>query len=312
MRAVIFGASGFIGSHVLEAFAGAGWDAVPVVRKTSDVSFARGLGLEPRAVDFGDESSISGVIAPGDVVCNGIALPGSADRRALEETEVELTARIVRAARDAGARAYLQLSSIIAYGNRLPPEGIDEAFPPRPDDLLGTVSLRRERTVEENCGPLPYVLLQPVSTIGARDRNSFSARMKSMYAQGRFPLVGGGKARLSLIDTRDIGRAFVHAAQNLDALADRKWLVGGFDASWVEIFDAFRRLAGEDHGALRLPLPAARGLALIGGLTGGKRFSPVMLRMLSRNRLYDDRAFRATGFRPEYGLEDALGRALAG
>ena len=58
MRALVTGASGFIGSHIVKRLVAAGDSVRAFVRPTSDVSFLRALGVELAQGDITDPASL--------------------------------------------------------------------------------------------------------------------------------------------------------------------------------------------------------------------------------------------------------------
>lgn len=48
------------------------------------------------------------------------------------------------------------------------------------------------------------IMLRPASTIGVRHKSSFFARLYATHTSGQYP---NGTVKVSLVDTRDIGRA---------------------------------------------------------------------------------------------------------
>ena len=83
---------------------------------------------------------------------------------------------------------------------------------------------------------LETVIFRPASTIGMRDRVSFFTQLYRAYQQGRFLLArhNQGRTRISLIDTRDLGRAMVWLGALTEA-ANKVYLGKGFDVCWHDL-----------------------------------------------------------------------------
>ena len=54
MKALVTGASGFLGGHLVELLVQEGYDIAGMVRKTSDTSLLDRLGVEKRVADLTD------------------------------------------------------------------------------------------------------------------------------------------------------------------------------------------------------------------------------------------------------------------
>jgi dihydroflavonol-4-reductase len=128
VRALVTGATGFVGSHLVARLVAAG-DAVTVLaRPTSDLRRLR--GLEPRIVhgDVTDPASVRRAVRGHDVVfhCAAMLEFGSADPHRLTQVNVEGTRNVLHAATDEGAMA-VHVSSVAVYG-ATGPSPVDETY----------------------------------------------------------------------------------------------------------------------------------------------------------------------------------------
>ena len=313
MKATVFGATGFIGSHTAEQLMRQGYEVTTLVRKGRSRSFLQSLGCQVIEVDFEQDASIKAAIVEESIVYNCIAaLNTDDDEASIRVIEVDLTQRIIRLAKEKGAIGYIQLSSIISYGHELPAYAIDEAYPQAPEFLLDRVSLERETAVKATCQELnlPYIILQPVSTIGKRARGNSFSQLIEMYKEGKFPLVSGGQASVSLIDTRDVGRCMAWLGTNMEVLAGQAFLLKGFDTTWLKFKQALDKVNGKENKTKNYPF----WLLNLAGIVGEKTGNPLMTRrvagLLGKNKLYQDTRIRTAGFEPIYTLEDAVNQVI--
>lgn len=314
MKAIVFGATGFIGSHVTEQLVQAGHLVTAITRPTSDTTFLQALGVITVTVDLHNVEAITAVIEPDSIVYNCIAFNGKeGTRENYQQVEVEMTKRIALSAARAHARRYIQLSSIILYGTKLPDHPIDETHPPHPDIIMDQVCWERELAVQEVAAEtgLDTVILRPASTIGARSRDTFYETIRQLHQRNRFPLIGGGTALMSLVDTRDLGQAMVWLGMAGDEVRGQTYLLAGFEASWWELKQALDEMTGTHSGALRLPKLIAYTLAVVAERFGSALLNRRVIRALATNRVFDDSKIRRAGFRPHYQLQDALQAAVA-
>ena len=316
MKSIVFGATGFIGSHVAEQLVKAGHEVTAAVRLGSDVHFLKSLGITLQEVNYADSASIEQAITLGAVVYNCLAYRGSG--KTIEDfrtVEVDLTRQIAEAAQRVGARRYIQLSSIIAYGTHIPATPIDETSPPQPDIPIDRASLEREQAVKQVAAEtgLDVVILQPVSTIGQRDGFSFFHRILGEAALGAFPMVNNGQARFSCIDTRDVGRAMVWLGEAGVEVKGQTYLLKGYDVSWLEIKQALDQARGVTAKIRHIPYRPAQVMAVIMEvLLPNPPLERRTFHVLTRNRKYDDRKIRSAGFTPYYtDLQDTINTALS-
>ncbi len=317
MKAVVFGGTGFIGSHVAEQLALAGHEVTAVVRPTSKTTFLESLRIPLFQSDFSDADHLARLIQGHEVVYNCTANVkfhlSMEDQRAVE---VHLTRRLVEAAAKAGARRFVQLSGIKVYGCDLPATPVDESYPCRPEFPFEKVSLEREHVVREVSARvgLDFAILRPAGTIGGRDTSFFSFLYKS-HVGGGFPMIGDGTVPMSLVDTRDIGRAMVWLGE-FQGASGEVYLLRGFETSWMGLKEAIDRIRGVKARIRRLPPGLAMGLVWLFELVTPYGSNPWLTRLAVRsmtaNALFDDSKIRRAGFATIHNsLDETLSNAAA-
>ena len=322
MRVVIFGATGFIGSHVAEQMVLAGHEVDCIVRVSSDTRFLETLDLNITAIDFNSDEELIAAISQGDIVCNCVAdtrMHISTEERRV--VEVALTSRLYRAAQEAGVRRFIQLSTVMVYGFDRPRLAIDESFVGTPHYSYNRVAVEREQALlqlaaddpnREYDEALELVILRPSNTIGKRD-TSFLPNMRGSHRQGFFPFVSGGEWQFSLMDTRDIGRAMVHLL-DVPVTEPEIYLVKGFDTNWRGFKAALDGVLGKTSKAISIPKSLMKFFGWLFETCYQYGKEPPLTRfsvdVLSTDTLFDDSKIRGTGFTPEYDLRQMLEDAI--
>lgn len=309
MQATVLGANGFFGSHVVEQLKEAGHSVCAVVRPTSDRRFLDSLEVEVRPIDYSDASLVD-AMRESVVVYNCTADTRlHLDEEMRRTVEVDLTRRIIRAAAQAEVGRYLQLSTIQVYGP-LPDAAVDESFPCRPAHQYQRAALEREDLVRSEAGQagLPWVLVRPVMTTGARD-SSLMANLYPAHRSGVFPIFGKGAQPISMVDARDVGRAMVLLGQSPEA-EGRVFLVSGFDTTWPQLKEALDRATGRAARVIRLPVGvmklAARVLTALTPKGKEPILHPLAVDTTSRPSRFDDARIRAIGYLPRFSIDDAV------
>jgi len=310
MRAAVLGASGFFGSHVVEQLDQAGHSVCAVVRTTSDRSFVDSLGVAVRPIDYSHASLVE-AMRDADVVFNCTAdTRMHLDEATRHAVEVDLTRRIVRAAEEAGAGRFVQLSTIQVYGP-LPDAAVDEDSPCKPVHDLQRAAVAREEVVRSESN-LPWVLVRPVTTTGARD-TSLMANLYPVHRTGVFPIIGKGTQRLSMVDARDVARAMVLLGQAPEAQR-RVFLVSGFDTTWQGLKEALDRATGRRTRTVHLPASimklTARTMTVLTPRGTEPKLHPLAVDTTSRASHFDDGRVRSLGYAPRFTLDDAVGAGV--
>jgi nucleoside-diphosphate-sugar epimerase len=164
MRVLLTGADGFIGSHIARGLSDAGHALLPAV-------FGRAPAGAERSLDLTDPSSIARLPDDIEVVINvaGVVDPRAGSARMWD---VNLTGarNLLRWARGARVRHFVQLSSVAVYGPLVVGEDRSERTP-RLGLAVGSAYMRSKALAEravEHAG-VPYSILRPPAVVGAGD-----------------------------------------------------------------------------------------------------------------------------------------------
>src|SRR3970040_135079 len=118
MRALVRGAGGFTGSHIVERLVAAGDSVRAFVRPTSDVSYLRALGVELAQGDITDPASLSPAMDGINAVYH--AAPAVTDWgswRLFRSVTIEGTRNVLEAAARANAGRFLHVSTDGVYAH---------------------------------------------------------------------------------------------------------------------------------------------------------------------------------------------------
>jgi 2-alkyl-3-oxoalkanoate reductase len=212
MRALVTGATGFVGSHVVDRLLERGHEVVALIR-----SPAKALGLAERGVqlvrgDLDDIPALTTAAAGVDVVYHIAALTGAVDEAEFLQANREGTANVVRAAHAAGGDPRLVLISSMAAGGPAerdrPRRGAGDE---RPVTMYGRSKLASELVVREQA--LPWTILRPPTIYGPRDRDNLITIFKAARA-GFAPVFGDGTQQLSMVHVDDLAEAILLAGES--------------------------------------------------------------------------------------------------
>ena len=318
MTVLVTGASGLVGSHVVQALVSGGERVRALVRPASREAVVR-LGAEAVAGDVTDaaawESAGRGVRA---IVHAAAIVQRRASWDQYVAANVDATRLAVAAARANGARL-VHISSVAVYGGTAAYpvtrewRGEDHPFQPIPEfDFYGR-SKRMAEAVVRQAGErreIDAIALRPNVIYGERDR-LFTPRVIRVLRLPLVPRIGAGTNRLACVYAGNV------AAAALAALAARE---RGFRAynvtsdappalSQREFFAACAAALGRPYRPLPIPAPLAAGVA---GLFTARRLGRAAVSFLRGDNPYDDGRIRAElGWRPVISAPDAIARTVA-
>jgi nucleoside-diphosphate-sugar epimerase len=256
-RAVVTGATGFVGLNLVRALRERGIGVIALHRGSSDLSWldrVAGPSVERRVADVTDAEAVLRAMpdAP-DVVFHVAASTNLWSRRNAEQTRinVEGTRHVVRAARARGARRLVHTSSIAAFGIH---EGaIDETTPSNARsswiNYLRTKALAEDEVRAGIAAGLDAVVLNPASILGPYDMASWSTLFRLVH-QRRLPGVPPGRG--SFCHVHDVVDAHLAAAEH--GRTGENYLLGGADATYLDLVREIGRLM--DRPVPSEPTPA--------------------------------------------------------
>src|SRR3954464_12598736 len=193
--AFVTGGSGFIGGRLIERLRADGWDVRALARAEGGARRARSRRAEAAARD----PDALGALRPGadgaDTVFHCAAKADDwGDPAEFERINVRGTEKVLRAAREAGARRVVHVGTEAALMAGQPLVRVDEDTPLRPDSaaLYPATKARAEQAVRAANGEnLETVVIRPRFVWGRGDTTLLPV-LVDLVKSGRFRWIGGG------------------------------------------------------------------------------------------------------------------------
>jgi len=261
-KACIFGGTGFIGRHVVQGLAKAGFTVVVATRMPEQAYFLKPLAapgqIVPLACDVRDDNAIAAALKGCDIVINCIGILAEKGKSArFDALHAKLPARIGRAACAAGVSRLVHISAMgvetsssrYAASKRDGEKGLRTAFP-------------------------DAVILRPSVVFGDGDKffNMFASLSRLLPA---FPLIGGGKTRFQPVFGGDVAQAVLNAAIGQKDVAGKIYELGGPDIlTFREIYEKLFQHTGRPRALVPVPW----GIAAIQGTVMGVMPNPLLTR----------------------------------
>lgn len=266
-RALITGATGFVGGHLAERLSSDGWDVRALVRPSSATDRLRELGAELHQGSLSDGAGLRRAASGVDVVYHLAATTFGRSEAEFARTNVEGTRTVVQAvqAADPCPRRLVYLSSYAACGPAEEGRSRTAEETPAPLTAYGRSKLAGEEEVRHLARRgVETLIVRAPAVYGPGDRAMLS--YFRLVKWGLAPSPSGGSERLHLIFAPDLAAALVRAAgapQGVFAVADP------IERSWTEMVDAIARALGRTPLRLPLPAPVVRAAAWL-SQTGGR------------------------------------------
>ena len=255
MKILLTGASGFVGSHILDSLRRRGLATALLLRPESSRRFIAPQlsGIELRTGSIDDPGSLQRAMADITHVIHCAGATRASRTAGFYEVNQAGTRNVVNAVNQQGRiQRLVHISSLAAAGPAQPENPAREQDPPRPVSEYGKSKLAGELEVRDHCRA-EHVILRPSAVYGPRDAEFlrlFQAAKCHLLAK-----LGGGQA-LSLVFVRDLAEAVVTCLDH-PAAAGKTYFVAG-----REVVTA-RRMAEEVAAQMNiwtLPLPVPLAL----------------------------------------------------
>ncbi|MGH8149845.1 MAG: hopanoid-associated sugar epimerase [Steroidobacteraceae bacterium] len=321
MKALVTGASGFVGAAIARALASRGWEVRGLLRASSERRNVAGLPLEVALGDLSDGESLGQALAGCDALFHAAAdyRLGALDPRALYRTNVEGTRSILEAAGRARVPRIVYTSSVAAVG--LPADGTpgEEATPVSLDEMIGHYKRSKflaEQVVREWARAHTHahvVIVNPSTPVGPGDvKPTPTGQIVLDAARGRTPAYVDTGLNVAHVD--DVAAGHLLALER--GRSGERYILGGENLSLRDILTLIAEIAGRPPPRIRLPhavvLPIAYGAEAVARLTGRPTRVTVEGARMARKRMYfsSARAALELGYRwrpPREAFADAIG-----
>lgn len=251
MRTVtVFGASGFVGRHTVQALADAGWRIRAVCRRPHLANYLLPAGTPGQVHLFKgnvlDETSVADAVAGADAVVNIVGVLHGRGAQSFEAMHVDAIRHIAEACAAAGTARLVHISAI----------GADPMAEARYAQTKG----EGERQAKEIFPAI--TILRPSLIFGPEDEffNAFAAMAETAPA---LPLIGGGKTRFQPVYVADVARA-VTTVLDCEKSIGETYELGGPDIySFKELMRYMLTVIRRNRLLLPVPFSAAKILAFL-------------------------------------------------
>jgi nucleoside-diphosphate-sugar epimerase len=235
MKIAVIGASGFVGSTLVERLLAEGQQqVVPFIHSTGNAWRLSRYGIDLRTVDLLSERDVDAALDGCTHVVNC--------SRGSEEMMLRGLRNLLHACRTNGVERFVHLSSVAVYGDPPPPEASQEDVEPRPTPgSYGWLKLQQDHMVRAACRRgLPSVILCPPNISGAYSFFLLNV-LRSMQAR-RFALVAGGESPCNLVDVQNLTQAIMLGLVCEPADATRLFITDDEETTWADVAQALTPL----------------------------------------------------------------------
>ncbi len=321
MKALVTGATGFVGAAVARCLLAGGHQVRALVRAGAARGNLTGLDIEAVTGDLTDRPSLDRAVRGCDALFHVAAdyRLWTRDPASMMRTNVDGSRHMVQAACQAGCARIVYTSSVATLGIDPTEAPADEETPVSFDDMIGPYKQSKflaeeavRRLVLEDGAPV--VIVNPSTPVGPGDiKPTPTGRMIVEAASGRMPAFVDTGLNIAHVDDVAAGHlgAFEHG------VIGERYILGGDDMSLGAILAEIAVLRGRNPPRIRLPHGALMPLAYAAEawirIKGkGEPFATVDGLRMARKKMYfsSGKARGRLGYAPR-GAGEALRDAVA-
>ena len=180
MKILITGASGFIGSFIVEEALKQGFETWAAVRKSSSKEYLQDERIHFIELNLSSKAQLIEQLRPHqfDYVVHAAGVTKCLNKADFRHINTEGTKNLVDALLDLQMplKRFVFLSSLSVFGaikEQLPYDEIREDDTPKPNTEYGRSKLEAERYIDSIGSRLPYTILRPTGVYGPREKDYF-------------------------------------------------------------------------------------------------------------------------------------------
>jgi nucleoside-diphosphate-sugar epimerase len=261
MRALVTGATGFVGSHLVEALRRSGAQVTVLARSPEKAARLSDPGIHVVLGDLHDDAGLQRATRDQDVIFHVAGVVAARSEAAFLRANRDGTRNLVAAAERARSPRFVLVSSLAAGGPAQRGRPLDGSESPHPVTAYGRSKLAAEEVVKAS--GLAWSVVRPPIVYGPRDREIL--KVFRIARLGVAPVFGDGTQELSAVHAGDLAAA-------LRAVGSSETAIGRtYAACHPEVFTsaelgrAIGAAMGRPVGTLRIPAMVGRAILTVTG-----------------------------------------------
>jgi len=318
MKALVTGATGFVGGAVARALVHRGIEVRVIARAGADLQNLQGLTVERVEGDLRNQDSLRHALTGCRQLYHIAAHYAlwAKDPSIFYDVNVTGTKTLLEAARDVGTERIVYCSTIGAIG--IPPEGGlgTEETPVVFEQMAGHYKrskyLAEQEVLKLARAGLPVVIVNPSAPVGIGDvKPTPTGQVIVDFMKGRMPAYI--ETGMNIVDVDDV--AIGHLLAMEKGRIGERYILGSANLMLREVFEILSRLTGINAPSIKLPRLAILPLAYLNlwmaNITGHPPRIPLEGVKMAKYKMHYDcsKAIRELGIPqtpPEVALEKAV------
>ncbi len=235
LKALITGATGFIGGHLVEELVGQSWQVTCLVRPESRIGALKKLPVNILRGPVQDTGFLGEAVKGQNHIFHLAGKIRSARREVYDEANHLFTRNLSQACLRVNPEVnrFVYVSSIAAAGPSLTGKVEDETQTPKPTSEYGRTKLKGEDAITEIWDRINATIIRPPNVYGPRQQET--ELLIKLIKKGIVPILKNDQKTTSLIYIKDLIEGMIQASQSSKATREIYYLTDGTNHSWKEL-----------------------------------------------------------------------------
>lgn len=317
MKALITGATGFVGSHLVDKLLQKHYEVYCLKRKTSSTKWLDGKNVKYVDGDLFSNEALEECIKEMDYVFHVAGVVKAKTKEGFYRANYEATKNLLEITYkvNPGIKKFVHISSLAACGPARTDKPVDENTIPDPITTYGLSKLKAEEEVEKYKNKFPVTIIRPPAVFGPRD-TEILIYFKT-FSKGLNSVIGFDAKYLSLVYVEDLADGIVLAAENDTANGQKYFICLDKAYNWDEIGSLTSKLLGRKALKIRLPHSVLYSVGYLAELFSTFSKNPATLNLekckdITQLRWVcsNEKAKHELGFKTKFTLEESFKKTI--
>ena len=313
--AVVTGANGFVGSHLVDLLLENNYIVRCITRKSSNLQWLKGKNIQIFDSGLLDKDGLRKAFQGADYIYHVAGVVKSKKPEGYFHGNVETTRVLLETAvefKDT-IKKFLIVSSQTAAGPSRNGKVITEDDPCNPITTYGRSKLAEEELAKSFMNLLPITICRAAAVFGDRDTEIFI--FFKTFSKGLMTTIGFDKKLISLIYVQDLVKGFMLAAESGKSAGQTYFISSEKHYTWEEIGNITAKVLSKKPVKIKVPHSVVYGIAAIAQVLASFSSKPATLNMekardITRNAWICDtsKAIRELNYHQSISIEEGIKR----
>ncbi len=317
MKALVTGATGFVGSHLVDKLLEKNYEVYCLKRKTSSTKWLDGKNIKYVDGDLFSNEALENCIKDMDYVFHVAGVVKAKTKEGFYHGNSDSTKNLLEITYkvNPGLKKFIFVSSLTASGPAKTDKPVDENTIPDPITTYGLSKLKAEEEVFRYKDKFPVCIISPPAVFGPRD-TEILIYFKT-FSKGLNSVIGFDAKYLSLVYVEDLADGIVLAAENNAANGQKYFLCFDKAYNWDEIGSLTSKLLGRKALKIRLPHSVLYSVGYLAELFSTFSSKPATLNIekckdITQLRWVcsNEKAKSELGFKTKFTLEESFRKTI--